>query len=249
MTKRVDFEGFKLDLELPSNIDSEIDKGVWFDKEVSIWIKRYVKPGMVCIDAGANWGLFTLLMARQVGPDGFVYALEPSTMFRKRLVAHLLINLIEQSQVMVYPLALSDIVGQVLCVTEGPPYKSSARIDYERTEMDVDSDEIVRSTTLDTLCIDPMSGVDFRLDFIKIDVDGSEHRLLLGAASTIEQYKPIIVIEVEVSDMGFDATDWLAERGYRFEIYQGKKVGPSYVRDQVGKGVGTVNLLALPEGK
>lgn len=241
MTKRVDFEGFKLDLELPSNIDSEIDTGVWFDKEVSIWIKQYVKPGMVCIDAGANWGLFTLLMAKQTGAGGRVTAFEPATCFYERLDAHLCLNEIKNTEL--FHLGLSDVNAIGICAVEDLPYRSSARIDYARTELEYVTDEKVSLWKLDSWW------QHWRLDFIKIDVDGSEHRLLLGGAAVIEQYKPIIVIEVEVDQCGFDATDWLAAHGYRFEIYPDKKVGASYVRDQVGKDVGTVNLLALPEGK
>lgn len=241
MTKRVDFEGFKLDLELPSNIDSEIDKGVWFDKEVSIWIKQYVKPGMVCIDAGANWGLFTLLMARQADPNGKVYAFEPATCFYERLRDHVRLN--ESQNLFMRKIGLSDINSVAVCAVEGPPYRSTARIDYERNHSEYPTDEMVHVWKLDSCWS------DCRIDFMKIDVDGSEYRLLVGGVAVIEQYKPIIVIEVEVDQCGFDATDWLAVRGYRFEIYPDKKVGASYVRDQVGKGVGTVNLLAIPEGK
>ena len=243
MTKRVEFEGFKLDLELPSNIDSEIDKGVWFDKEVSIWIKHYVKPGMVCIDAGANWGLFTLLMARQCGPTGRVFAFEPATKFLRRLVGHIAVN--EVTHVEVVPIALSNLQGEAVCATEGPPYRSSARIDYERTNVGFEGDEIVNCTSIDTW----WRPRECKLDFMKIDVDGSEFRLLQGAVETIERHRPIIVIEVEISDTGFTATEWLAARGYRFEIYQGRKVDINYVRGLRGKGSGTVNLLALPEGK
>lgn len=243
MTKRVEFEGFKLDLELPSNVDSEIDNGVWFDKEVSIWIKHYVKPGMVCVDAGANWGLFTLLMARQCGLTGKVFAFEPATVFLDRLKRHLALN--EVTNVLIVPTALANFKGDVLCVREGPPYRSSARIDYERTEMEFEGDEIVVSETLDRW----WRPRECKLDFIKIDVDGSEERLLLGAVETIERHKPIIVCEMAVDSIGFGASDLLADQGYRFEIYQGKKVDRSYVRSQRGTGVGTVNLLALPEGK
>ncbi len=240
MSKRVDFEGFKLDLELPSNIDSEIDKGVWFDKEVSIWIKTYVKPGMVCIDAGANWGLFTLLMARQCGPTGKVFAFEPATKFLDRLKGHLALN--EVTNVEVIWKALSNMRRYVLCATEGPPYRSSARIDYGRTEIEFEGDETVESQTLDGW----WKSRECKLDFIKIDVDGSEDRLLYGAIETIKKHRPIIVCEFAVDSTGFAASNWLADRGYRFEIYQGKKVDRSYVRSQRGKGVGTVNLLALP---
>ena len=36
-----------------------------------------VSPGMVCWDLGCNIGYTTLFMLRNVGPDGFVYAVDP----------------------------------------------------------------------------------------------------------------------------------------------------------------------------
>ena len=36
-----------------------------------------IKDGMVCIDLGANIGYATMLMIRNVGEAGYVYAIEP----------------------------------------------------------------------------------------------------------------------------------------------------------------------------
>jgi FkbM family methyltransferase len=38
---------------------------------------RVVRPGMVAVDVGANVGVHTLWLARAVGRDGRVHALEP----------------------------------------------------------------------------------------------------------------------------------------------------------------------------
>jgi FkbM family methyltransferase len=41
------------------------------------WIRSSVRPGEVFCDVGANIGLYTLLAARLIGPEGVVYAFEP----------------------------------------------------------------------------------------------------------------------------------------------------------------------------
>lgn len=63
---------------------------------------------------------------------------------------------------------------------------------------------------------------DFELedvDYIKIDVEGFEQRVLIGAAKTVEKYRPLIVIEqndVRLPDEEpLAAKKWLEERGYR----------------------------------
>ena len=40
-------------------------------------LRETVEEGMVCLDLGANIGYTTLYMLNNVGPDGFVYAIEP----------------------------------------------------------------------------------------------------------------------------------------------------------------------------
>lgn len=50
--------------------------GVYEPFETSL-LERYVRPGDVVLDIGANIGYYTLLLARLVGPTGTVHAFEP----------------------------------------------------------------------------------------------------------------------------------------------------------------------------
>ena len=49
--------------------------GVW-EEWTEATLRRVVKPGMRVLEIGANVGYFTLLLARQAGPNGSVYAFE-----------------------------------------------------------------------------------------------------------------------------------------------------------------------------
>ena len=247
MPNRITFGGFTLDLELPSNVDTEIDAGRWFDPDVTAWINAYVKPGMVCIDAGANWGLFTLLMARKVSITGKVFAFEPATRFLKRLEGHIALNEIHNTEII--PIALGNLTGNVICNTQGPPLYSSANVHFDRQEVEQERDEIVKADTLDHW----WGERECSLNFMKIDVDGSEHVLLLGAEKTIETHRPVMAFEIPYDDIGVNATKWLTDRGYHFVTNKGQTVDHLYIRSQADRGAaagaGTENLLALPEGK
>jgi len=53
------------------------------------------------------------------------------------------------------------------------------------------------------------------IDYIKIDVDGFELRVLMGATKTIQQYKPLVVLEAERGERS--AIDYL-ESNFNYKI-------------------------------
>jgi FkbM family methyltransferase len=53
-----------------------LDEGSWEPKQTEVFL-AFVRPGMVVVDVGANFGHYTLLAARAVGEKGKVYAFEP----------------------------------------------------------------------------------------------------------------------------------------------------------------------------
>src|SRR6185436_5957065 len=80
--------------------------------------------------------------------------------------------------------------------------------------------ETVRLTTLDTLLGE--LGLS-RVDFIKLDVDGFEGKVLHGCARTLEKHQPAIFFEISPSamstfgDRADELISWLEDLGYRFE--------------------------------
>ena len=84
-------------LALPEGHVFPVDRGTligWsvhffgtYEPEVQAEIRRWLRPGDVAIDVGANVGWHTLLMGARVGPAGRVHAFEPNETTRARLVA------------------------------------------------------------------------------------------------------------------------------------------------------------------
>jgi len=78
--------------------------------------------------------------------------------------------------------------------------------------------EILALTTIDEVA--RTLGLD-RLDFIKADIEGWELRLLHGAESTLERFRPRLLLELtsvalaRAGDRLDDAFAFLAARGYR----------------------------------
>ncbi len=77
------------------------------------------------------------------------------------------------------------------------------KIDYEKTKP-------ISLISIDSLNLP-------RADFLKIDVEGMEEDVLMGATNTIQKYKPIMMIEHIKSDLN-KITQWLKEWNYKFYL-------------------------------
>jgi FkbM family methyltransferase len=229
--KEVDYRGFRWDLRLPSNIDTEIAEGRDWEPVITKWVEQHVKPAMIVLDVGANIGWFTLIMSRLVGTTGCVVAVEPCTAFLERLHWHLMHNACDNVQV--WPSALGPTWEPRYIVQDGGPYHSTARIVEPPFG---DGVELVHCSALDTQW-------DYgRLDLIKIDVDGYEMPMLQGAEQTIRKFRPRILIEVP----NIEPAKLLAEWGYTFIWERGN--APMTVDDiqrTLSPSLPTLNLMGV----
>ncbi len=191
------------------------------------FLARKIKSGMTCLDLGANLGQMAIHMGGLVGPTGSVYAFEPVPAILDRLHLHIRANKMGQ-QVEALDLALSDKTGKAtLSCTD-------IRAENQGTGSLVSSDVSLREhIEVRTIRLD-----DFvkerdikRLDFVKIDIQGSEPLFIRGATDTLERLGPDLLIEVSPSDLqylGLDSRDLLSmleARGYRlFDLHSTRSV-------------------------
>lgn len=151
-------------------------RGYW-EMWVSQAIASYVKPGMSCIDVGANIGYFTLLLSDLVGEQGFVEAFEPQPRLCELLQRSISVNGFgRKAQVLQY--AVSDVAGSGT-LTEHPRLMGSASLASMSGLPDI-SRRQVKVVTLDGLV--PR---ERPIDFVKIDVQGYELRVLRGMKQLI----------------------------------------------------------------
>ena len=142
------------------------------------YIARNVLPGQIAVDVGANIGLITLLLARQVGVGGRVYAFEPGPVSFGLLTANIGFN--RYDHVTARNLAISDTTGSTdlqVCLSG----ESDNRIGGIAVGNPNDYRKIPsQSTTLD-------DAIDRPVHFIKMDIQGAEYKALLGMRRTIER--------------------------------------------------------------
>lgn len=178
----------------------------WFEDEIR-FMRRLLKPGQRVIDIGANYGIYTLVMANLVGPDGKVWAFEPASSTADLLAASIAAN--SYGHVLLERSALSSVSGWARLSLN----KNSELNELVRDEQFVGESEVVSLVTLDA------SMERYRwagIDFMKIDAEGEEANILKGGTKFFEDESPLIQYEVAVgSYLHFDLVHQFAEMGYR----------------------------------
>lgn len=173
--------GFDMELDLGEVIDAQLFYTGVFEPRTQATIERVVGRGQVAVDVGANVGFFTLGLALRVGPEGRVYAFEPTARAFARLERNLSLN--SFTNVEAQRLGLSDQPGALRAGIQ-----SSYRIDGA----DLVVEQEIQFETLDAWA--GRVKLD-RLDFLKIDTDGMEARVLGGAQEVLRRFRPVVSLE------------------------------------------------------
>ena len=148
-------------------------------------LRRLLKSGCVVLDVGANYGYCAITLAAALKKQCRVLAIEPDAENFARLQRSVEWNDLNDT-VACFELAVSDASGKAKM--EKPPGNSGhAHIASES------ADGSVAITTLDDFC--DAQRLE-RLDALLLDVEGYEDRALHGAAKTLAQFRPLIVVEL-----------------------------------------------------
>ena len=150
---------------------------------------RYVKKWNTYIDIGSQFGFWTRPLLKKFKT---VHCFEPNALFRECFLKNIPLD-----NVTLHPYGLSNNEhtayqrkeGQVLSMKEGS----------------------VQCRTLDSFKLD-------NVDFIKIDVDGFEDKVLVGAKQTITKFNPVINIEMKRMKRPLvvhNCSNFLKKRGYK----------------------------------
>lgn len=196
-------------------------------------------PGAVAMDGGANQGVFTVHLARLVGPAGVVYAFEPQRLTYQLLCGNLALNSL--ANVHAIQAALGAEAGTAVIPVpdlENPVHTGGAHVLPEG------AGEQVPVVTIDGLNLP-------RLDLLKLDIEGHERLAIRGARRTIERCRPVIYVENDKPEHFLGLISDIRAFGYRMFWH----CPPMYSADNwrgVGEnifaGILSTNMLCLPPG-
>lgn len=135
------------------------------------FFRRYLRPGDVVVDVGANFGLTALAAFSVVGSSGQVHAFEPHPRIFSFLVGNIELNGAERV-ITPYNLAIGDREGAVLITDERADDQNS--VSPDGTGLPVPMSTLDRAaSTLPQIAL------------LKIDVEGYEQFVLRGATDTL----------------------------------------------------------------
>jgi FkbM family methyltransferase len=175
-----------------------VARGV-YEPNLQTAIEQTVKPGMICLDAGANGGIFSLIMAKKAGPRGRVYAFEPFPRAYNLLRRNIEANCMQDS-IMALPMALGDSAGTVkMYYPSGTELNNFGTMFVARNDLPITMNQIFDNVPVEQVRADDAIPENARISVIKMDVEGSEVAALDGMKRIIRQGRPTIFVEFNPS--------------------------------------------------
>lgn len=171
-----------------------LSKGIVFEEDI---VFQHILPRLqsskpkIVLDIGGHIGSHTVLYAKYI-PNVTVHTFEPQSVMYQILTKNVIHNHLEN--VKTYHTAVGHKVGT--CTMSDMLY------DGYNTKVSYDTDQILNygglsvgrgGETVPVCTIDSLHLPG--CDYIKIDVEGAEALVLLGALQTIRNYKPILFFE------------------------------------------------------
>lgn len=165
----------------------------YYEKNSVHALKAFLKPGMTFVDVGANIGQYSLLAGKFIGPSGTVIAFEPDERLHPILKQNIFQN--QLTNVRLESLALSNTAGKAtLRHSANTGNLGAASLWHE--------DPSLHSAAISTTSLDAYVRQNhLDVDIMKIDVEGSEMQVLLGATETLKKNRPMVIICEMNSDM------------------------------------------------
>jgi FkbM family methyltransferase len=205
---------------------SHAHMGGTYELETQVAVDRMVKPGFICYDLGASIGYLSLLMARKAKQ---VFAFEPTAHAAAEIRKHAAANRLEN--ITIVPSPVSDADRKVRFTVNDNAYGSRIAGDQSKWP----------TIELTTITLDDFVKNHPSPDFIKIDVEDEEGRVLQGARSILRERKTTICCELHSEKSAREVQRILTEYGYKLTDLQGQ---PFEISGPVIPG--DLQILALP---
>ena len=153
-----------------------------------LFLTRCARDRRCVLDVGANVGATSLLMARELAAGGQLFAFEPSEASCLIIRENALLNRLDEPIEIVNALVADSSNRIETFFWNFVSTRSNAVMSREN-----ESIPLVKPTlTLDSFC----SSAQVTPDFIKIDVEGAEGRVVAGMTQLLAEARPLVYVEL-----------------------------------------------------
>jgi FkbM family methyltransferase len=153
-----------------------------YEPSMAAVLQKYLKPGDVFIDLGANEGYFSVIASGLVGKGGRVIAIEPQARLQMVIQANLELN--GCSNVEVHHILLSAADGEsTLTLTPLNTGASSMTPSLQRLRRIMPVERVPSRTLGSFLESIPIT----TCDFMKVDIEGAEWDVFMGAGEVLRR--------------------------------------------------------------
>jgi len=182
------------------------------EPETLDWIERYIRPGDVVYDVGANIGLYSIFVAKHLQGCGKVYAFEPEALNHAKLSQNIHLNELSGTVVpcclaltdrlcfdtfYLHPQNFEEMTGGQL-VPGSALHSFGMKNDFSGKSFRSFHVQGTIGVPLDYLW--SMWGLEFP-NHIKIDVDGLEEKIINGATKTlVDRRLQSVLVEISVKE-------------------------------------------------
>jgi FkbM family methyltransferase len=200
-----------------SNLGDSLASSGEYEPEMRRTLERFLAPGCVFVDIGANEGYFSVMGRKLVGGNGKVVAVEPQSRLLPILQENFRLNGVTAIQ-LVHG-AVSNAPGKARLHISPDTNTGSSSLDQSTSySLPTEQTEVMTMAELFS-----RQGVD-RADLVKMDIEGFEYEAILGSrelfsagrikAFALELHPPRIERRgLKVADI----TSFLTEAGYALE--------------------------------
>jgi len=220
--------------------------GEWAEEEI-YFLSAFIDAGSVILDIGANVGTHALAFSRLTGTRGLVIAIDAQERMHNLLVLNVALNAAGNIR------CIRAIAGRKTGVCFVPPENHQSRKDFGSVSY-VDSSAKsnrgrglipISMITLDDLSLE-------RCNLIKIDVEGMELDVLLGAVETIARYRPPIYFEQAREEYFAETFEFFQRADYSLFWHVSDPFNRNNFRrhaENIFGGTREINVVAIPREK
>ena len=221
-----------------------------FEAKLEAFYNQLDLDGTTIIDIGAHIGRHAIPLAKKIGPAGLLYAFEPIPLIRNRLNENIYASGL--NNVVVLPFALST-KREVADFTYVPNLPEESGLKERRIYNDIPSE--FQKIKVGVFQLDDLIPLGSKVSFLKIDVEGGELDVFLGASNLLETSRPIVAFECgaasflgyhEAPDRIFDIFDAL---GYKIFAITGERILTKEIFSKATYAQNFWDYIAFPFGK